>query len=148
MIEGGGILGSATDSSTFVVLSPERREALVSVSRSMLHFPVSRFGSELIEFAVFTLASRAQRLVPLHAACVGLNGHGILLMGLTGAGKTTVALHCLLNGFDFLSEDSVFVAPKSMTATGIANFIHVRAESLRWLEGSPLSLLIQRSPDH
>lgn len=145
MIQGGGILGSCTDSSTFAVLSPEKREALVSVSRSMLRFPY-HVRYELIEFAVFTLASRAQRLVPLHAACVGLNGRGILLMGPTGAGKTTVALHCLLNGFEFLSEDSVFVAPRSMKATGIANFIHVRAESLRWLKDSPESLLIRGSP--
>lgn len=145
MIRGGGILGSATDSSTFAVLSPEKREALVSVSRSMLRFPY-HVRYELIEFAVFTLASRAQRLVPLHAACVGLHGRGVLLMGPTGAGKTTVALHCLLNGFDFLSEDSVFVAPHSMKATGIANFIHVRAESLRWLKGSPESSLIRGSP--
>jgi hypothetical protein len=145
MIQGGGILGSATDSSTFAVLSPERREALVSVSRSMLRFPY-HVRYELIEFAAFTLASRAQRLVPLHAACVGLNGRGILLMGPTGAGKTTVALHCLLNGFDFLSEDSVFIEPKSMKATGVANFLHVRAESLRWLERSPQTSLIRRSP--
>jgi hypothetical protein len=145
MIQGGGILGSATDSSTFAVLSPEKREALVSVSRSMLRFPY-HVRYELIEFAVFTLASRAQRLVPLHAACIGLNGRGILLMGTTGAGKTTVALHCLLDGFDFLSEDSVFVEPKSMKATGVANFLHVRAESLRWLERSPQTLLIRRSP--
>lgn len=145
MIQGGGILGSATDSSTFAVISPEQREALVSVSRSMLRFPY-HVRYELIEFAVFTLASRAQRLVPLHAACVGLNGRGILLMGPTGAGKTTVALHCLLNGFEFLSEDSVFVAPRSMMATGIANFIHVRAESLRWLKGSPDCSLIRGAP--
>jgi hypothetical protein len=145
MIQGGGILGSATDSSTFAVLSPERREALVSVSRSMLRFPY-HVRYELIEFAAFTLASRAQHLVPLHAACVGLNGRGILLMGPTGAGKTTVALHCLLDGFDFLSEDSVFVEPKSMKATGVANFLHVRAESLRWLGRSPQTSLIRRSP--
>jgi hypothetical protein len=145
MIRGGGFLGSATDASTFVVLFLEKREALVSVSRSMMRFPY-HVRYELIEFAVFTLASRAQSLVPLHAACVGLNGRGILLMGPTGAGKTTVALHCLLDGFDFLSEDSVFVAPNSMKATGAANFIHVRAESLRWLERSPRSLLTRRAP--
>jgi hypothetical protein len=145
MIQGAGFLGSATESSTFVVLSPAERSALVAVSREMLRFKY-HVRYELIEFAVFTLASRAQRLVPLHAACIGLNGRGVLLMGASGAGKTTVALHCLMDGFDFLSEDSVFVAPKSMKATGTANFIHVRADSLRWLEHSAQRTLIRNSP--
>jgi hypothetical protein len=145
MLHGPGVLGAATESSSFVVLSPKHRTALLSISPAMLAFPYhTRY--ELLEFAVFTLASRAQRLVPLHAACVGINGRGILLMGLSGSGKTTIALHCLLSGFDFLSEDSVFVSPATMRATGTANFIHVRANSLRWLERSRESILIQKSP--
>jgi hypothetical protein len=145
MIQGAGFLGSATESSTFVVLSPAERTALLSVSREMLRFKY-HVRYELIEFAVFTLASRAQELVPLHAACVGLDGRGILLMGPSGSGKSTVALQCLLEGFDFLSEDSVFVAPNSMRATGTANFLHVRADSLRWLGRSRVRSIISRSP--
>jgi hypothetical protein len=145
MLQGAGFLGSATPSSTFVVLSPKERAGLVSVSADMLRFPY-HLRYEAIEFAVFTLACRAQGLVPLHAACVGLDGHGILLMGSSGAGKSTVAMQCLLEGFDFLSEDSVFVAPKSMRATGTANFLHVRADSLRWLGPSRTRSMISRSP--
>jgi hypothetical protein len=145
MLHGPGFLGSATPSSTFVVLDPRERTGLVSVSGEMMRFPYhTRY--ELIEFAVFTLASRAQKLVPLHAACVGLHGRGILLMGPSGAGKSTVALQSLLEGFDFLAEDSVFVAPKSMRATGAANFLHVRADALRWLGPSPMRKIIERSP--
>ncbi len=140
-----GLLGGATESSTFVVLSPRQRSALVSVPRDMLRFPY-HIRYELLEFAVFTLASRALRLVPLHAACVGMDGRGILLMGPSGSGKSTVALHSLLSGFDFLSEDSVFVAPQSMRATGAANFLHVRADSLRWLGRSAASTQIRKSP--
>jgi hypothetical protein len=145
MLHGADFLGSATPSSTFVVLCPENRTGLVSVSAEMLRFPY-HVRYELIEFAVFTLASRAQRLVPLHAACVGLDGRGILLMGPSGAGKSTVALQCLLDGFDFLSEDSVFVAPISMRATGTANFLHVREDSLRWLGRSRARSMIRNSP--
>jgi hypothetical protein len=144
MLHGAGFLGSATDSSTFVVLSPAERSALIFVSREMLKFPY-HVRYELIEFAIFTLASRVQRLVPLHAACVGLGGRGILLMGPSGAGKTTVALQSLLAGFDFLAEDSVFVAPRSMRATGVANFLHVRADSLNALEPR-VRTLIRSSP--
>jgi hypothetical protein len=144
MFNGAGFLGSATPSSSFVVLRPENRTGLVSVSREMLRFPY-HVRYELLEFAVFTLACRAQGLVPLHAACVGLDGRGILLMGPSGAGKSTVALQCLLDGFDFLSEDSVFVAPKSMLATGTANYLHVREDSLCWLRSRARSM-IRKSP--
>ena len=145
MVHGAGLLGGATDSSNFVVLSQRERAALVVISPQMLRFPYhARY--ELIEFAVFTLAARAQRLVPLHAACVGRAGRGLLLIGPSGAGKSTVALHCLLDGFDFLSEDSVFVAPETMLATGVANFLHVRAHSLRWLGRSGEAAAIRKSP--
>jgi hypothetical protein len=144
MLQGAGFLGSATDASTVAVLSPAERTALIFVSREMLRFPY-HIRYELIEFVVFTLASRAQRLVPLHAACVGLDGRAILLMGPSGAGKSTVALQSLLEGFDFLSEDSVFVAPDSMRATSTANFLHVRADSLKWLEPAKRAL-IRKSP--
>jgi hypothetical protein len=145
MLSGVDFLGGATESSSFVILSPQQRCALVSVSRDKLRFPY-HIRYELIEFAVFTLASRAQRLVPLHAACVGLDGRGILLMGPSGSGKSTVALQCLLDGFDFLAEDSVFVAPKSMRATGTANFLHVREDSLCWLGRSRARSMIRNSP--
>jgi hypothetical protein len=145
MLHGAQLLGAATESSTFAALSPEQRSALVSVSRDMLKFPYhTRY--ELIEFVVFTLASRAQGLVPLHAACVGLNGRGILLMGTSGSGKSTVAMQCLLEEFDFLAEDSVFVSPAKMLATGTANFLHVRTDSLQWLGKSRAATLIRKSP--
>src|SRR3546814_20581659 len=82
---------------------------------------------ELIEFAVFLLAARCQRLVPLHAACVGRGGRGILLLGASGSGKSTLVLHSLLQGLDVLLEDAVFVQPDCMTSTGWANFLHFRA---------------------
>jgi hypothetical protein len=145
MLSTAGFLGGATDSSDFVVVSPRERAALVVVSPKMVRFPYhTRY--ELIEFAVFTLAARTQGLVPLHAACVGRGGHGVLLMGSSGAGKSTVALQCLLQGLDFLSEDAVFVAPDTLRATGIANFLHVRADSLRWIERDSDAAPIRNSP--
>jgi hypothetical protein len=145
MLSGPGYLVGATDSSSFVVLSPHERTALVALSRQMLRFPYhTRY--EFIEFAVFTLASRCQGLVSLHAACIGKAGRGILLMGPSGAGKSTVTLHCVLQGFEILSEDSVFVAPQTMLATGIANFLHVRSDSLRWLGKTSDAAAIRRSP--
>jgi hypothetical protein len=145
MLSGAGFLCGATAQSNFVVLSPAERSALVVVPQKMLEYAYhTRY--ELIEFAVFTLAARVQGLVPLHAACVGRDGHGYLLMGGSGAGKSTLALHCLLHGFDFIAEDSTFVAADAMRATGVANFLHVRANSLRFLGRGAAAAMIRNSP--
>jgi hypothetical protein len=142
---GGGLLGGASGSSNIVMVSPEGRSALVAVAADMLRFPYhTRY--ELIEFAVFTLASRVQGLVSLHAACVGTSKRGVLLMGASGSGKSTVALQCLLQGFDFVSEDSTLVAPETMLATGVANFLHVRSDSLRWVVQARAVAAIRNSP--
>jgi len=144
MLSGADLLAGAPDESTFVALSPASGSGLVVVSERMLRFPY-HVRYELIEFAVYTLAARTQRLAALHAACVGRDGRGVLLMGASGAGKTTIALHCLLRGLDFLSEDAVFVQPATLLATGAANFLHVRSDSLRRLARTRAAA-IRRSP--
>jgi hypothetical protein len=145
LLSGAGLLCGATSRSNFVVLSPGDRGGLVVVPQAMLNYAYhTRY--ELIEFAVFTLAQRVLGLVPLHAACVGRAGRGLLLMGGSGAGKSTLALHCSLSGFDFISEDSTFVAPNSMCATGVANFLHVRANSLKFLRQGADAARIRKSP--
>ena len=145
MISGSGLLGGAAATSNLVIIAPHADASLVAISPDMLRFPYhSRY--ELIEFAVFTLAARAQRLVSLHAACIGQRGRGLILIGPTGAGKSTIALHCLLDGLDFLSEDSTFICPATMYATGVSNFVHVRADSLGWLGRSRAATAIRKSP--
>jgi hypothetical protein len=145
MFSGAGFLGAASGASNFVALSPEQGTAVVAVSPQQLRFPYhTRY--ELIEFAVFTLAARAQKLVPLHGGCVSKRGRGVLLMGASGSGKSTAALHCLLEGLDFVSEDSVFVQPATLRATGIANFLHVRADALRLIESASTAQAIRKSP--
>ena len=143
-LSAGGLLCGAMETAGFVALRPEQRSALVVVPRDMLGFPY-HVRYEMVEFAVYVLASRVQGLVPLHAACVGHGGEGILLLGRSGSGKTTVSLHCLLDGLEFLAEDSVLVAPSALRATGIANFLHVRRDSLQFLDSGSRAALVAQS---
>ena len=142
---GGGLLCGIVDAANFAVVCPETRTGLVAVSRELLRFPYhARY--ELLEFAVFTLASRAQNLAPLHGGCVGLNGTGVLLIGESGAGKSTLALQCMLQGLDLLAEDAVFVAPTTLLATGMANFLHLRSESLPFIDDASIATHVRKSP--
>ncbi|WP_426688586.1 serine kinase [Rhodanobacter ginsengiterrae] len=145
MQSGAGLICGVMDASNYVVLDPAQRRALVVASEDMLDCPY-HLRYELIEFAVFTLAARGLGLVPLHGACVGRGGRGILLLGASGAGKSTLALHSLLQGLDFLAEDAVFVQPEQMLATGVANFLHVQADALRFVDDDSIRRWIAQAP--
>ncbi|WP_266183163.1 serine kinase [Dyella humicola] len=142
---GAGLLCGVMDASNYVVLAPEQHRALIVASEDMLGHPY-HLRYELIEFAVFTLATRGLGLVPLHGACVGQHGRGVLLLGASGSGKSTLALHCLLQGLDFLAEDAVFVQPESLLATGVANYLHVQADALRFVDDDAATRWISRAP--
>jgi HPr Serine kinase C-terminal domain len=45
-------------------------------------------------------------LTSIHGACVELDGHGVLLCGDSGAGKSSLAYGCARNGWTFLSDDA------------------------------------------
>lgn len=144
MMSAGGLLAGATAPSCCVAISADEASALVVIPKAMLRSPY-HVRYELIEFAVFTLAARVQGLVALHGACVGQADRGVLLVGPSGAGKSTVTLQCLSEGFRMLSEDSVFVTPDTLLATGVSNFLHLRADSLKWVSRTHQSS-IRRSP--
>lgn len=141
---GPGLLCGAMGSSSFVTVAAAQRAALLVASQQALQHPY-HLRYELLEFAVYLLAARAQCLVPLHAGCVGRDGQGVLLMGPSGSGKSTVVLHCLLGGLDFLAEDSVLVQPETLHATGVASFLHIRRDSLRFLAHAERAALLRSS---
>jgi hypothetical protein len=130
-----GILCGATLGSAFASISPATRSALIVLPEQLLSSPYN-VRYELLEFAVYTLAARVQGLVPLHAACVARDDRAVLLLGPTGSGKSTLTLQCLQHNWDFLAEDSVLVEPHSLRAAGIGSFLHLRANSLRFLNAT------------
>jgi hypothetical protein len=145
LTSGNGLLCATVDAGNFAVVDVALSRALVALSPAMLRYPYhARY--ELIELAVVTLASRAQPLVPLHAACIGARGAGLLLVGSSGAGKSTLALHALACGMQLLSEDSAFVAVDGLRVTGVPNYLHVRPNALGFLRDGTLRARIRRSP--
>jgi len=140
-----GILAAATAGSALMAVVPQERRALVALPPALLRFPY-HVRYELIEFAAYMLAARTQGLVPLHGACVGQGGAGALLLGGSGAGKSTLALQSLLTGLEFVAEDSVLVRPAGLKATGLASFLHVRPDSLRFVSDKARRRALQGAP--
>jgi hypothetical protein len=142
---GAGFLSGVIDANNFVMASAEQRRALVCVDRGMLAFPY-HVRYELMEFAVYTLVPRVLGLVPLHGAAVASHGRAVLLTGPTGSGKSTAFLNCALSGLELLSEDAVFLEPRSLRATGCANFLHLRTDGMQAVRDPGLRAAIRRSP--
>ena len=143
---GAGLLHGAVDAGNFVIVDVAMRRALVAVSRALLR---DRYYAryELVELAFLTLAARGQSLVPLHAACEGANGNGLLLMGASGTGKSTLSLHALADGMQLLSEDSAFVALEGLRVTGVPSYLHLSPDALRFLEAIRPVLLSLQLPE-
>jgi serine kinase of HPr protein (carbohydrate metabolism regulator) len=47
----------------------------------------------------------ALHVVSIHAACVALHGHGVLLAGDSGAGKSSLAYACARRGWTYCTDD-------------------------------------------
>jgi len=62
----------------------------------------------IIESAALAMIA-ALRAAPLHAACVSAHGHGMLLCGDSGAGKSSLAFAGARSGWTFTSDDSSYL---------------------------------------
>ena len=80
--------------------------------------------------AVFLWAQRHDLLM-LHAGAVGKDGHGVLIVGHGGTGKSTLACSCLADGFEFVSDDYCLLsAAGSRTVYPIYTNVSLNPDSL------------------
>jgi hypothetical protein len=82
-----------------------------------------------------TAIRNATSIVPLHAAAVERDGVFAVLSGPPRAGKTTLLLDLLGEGWSLVTDDLVPVDPETLTATPFAKPLSVR-DPARWREVS------------
>jgi hypothetical protein len=65
--------------------------------------------------------------LPVHAGCVAWRGHGILLCGESGDGKSTLSFACARAGWSYVTDDAAyFVHNSSDSCLAIGNCYQVR----------------------
>ena len=80
------------------------------------------------------LWSQKHGLLMLHGAAVGINGHGVLIVGHGGTGKSTLTCSCLADKFDFISDDCCLLsASNRRTVYPIYTNISLNPDSLDML---------------
>jgi len=97
----------------------------------------------------------------IHGTCVAINGHGVLIMGASGSGKSDLALRLIDRGAVLVSDDytaltaaegRLFASPPTNIA-GLLEIRHIGIVNLPYVIDVPIALAIaldekpQRMPD-
>jgi hypothetical protein len=75
---------------------------------------------QFLEAMAYSLLDTSH-VVALHAACVAKDGHGVLLAGDSGAGKSSLAYACARRGWTYVSDDGSLLALRRPGRTVIGN---------------------------
>jgi hypothetical protein len=125
-----GILMIIADRGNFGVCDLRSRSGWCLVSREML-LDRDSFRWYFLEAMVYILLAQ-EDTVPVHAACVAHEEHGVLLCGASGAGKSTLAFACARAGWTYIGDDATMLLQKSRTrvAMGKPHRFHFRPEAV------------------
>ena len=75
--------------------------------------PLWTHSVQIAEFVHWALAGAGVAMV--HSASVGQHGEGLLLVGASGAGKSTAAIACVDAGWDYVGDDYCALHPDGTT---------------------------------
>jgi hypothetical protein len=118
------LLVSMADQDNFSVVDLSRNRTQITISQA-----AERHSSYLAYFflGASPLCHIATRYTtPVHAACVAMNGHGVLLCGDSGAGKSSLAYACARAGFTYVSDDASYLINDSSERLVTGNCHQIR----------------------
>ncbi len=115
---------SIADGENFAISDYDQGFSLVWVNRATLEY-LSYFRYFFLEFAAMgQIANRSAW--GIHAACVELDGTGVLLCGDSGSGKSTLSYSCALAGWTFVTDDGSYLVDGRDDRLIVGNCSHVR----------------------
>jgi hypothetical protein len=94
---------SIVDGGNYVLSDLERGHSYTVMTRGMIE---SRLYAEYF-FMMAPLVTLPAKTV--HAACVALEGSGVMLCGDSGAGKSTLSYACARAGWEYISDDGTYL---------------------------------------
>jgi hypothetical protein len=94
------------DADNYSIIDLERGRAKITISDAALRHPLY-LQYFLLGSPVCCIATRCS--TPVHAACVALNGRGVLLCGDSGAGKSTLSYACARAGWTYVTDDATYL---------------------------------------
>jgi hypothetical protein len=97
-----------------------RRNVLAAVSEELAGDQL--FWDRLLLPIAMGILGAAVGVVPVHCACLAIDGAGLLIAGASGAGKSTLSVALAKSGFTFLSDDWTYLSQSGdqLTAHGMS----------------------------
>lgn len=125
------LMASISDAGNFAILDLSRGFAFSWLTRATVEDRMS-FRFNFLEGTVMSLLM-GRYLTPIHAACVTLNGRGVLLCGESGAGKSSLSLACARRGWTLVGDDtsSLVRSRKGRTVVGNPRQIRFRESAVQ-----------------
>jgi hypothetical protein len=117
------LLTAVADANNYSIVNLERNRVQISISRATLqHRLYAKY--HLLGTPGCCIATRFS--IPVHAACVALDGQGILLCGDSGAGKSTLSYACARSGWTYVCDDGLYLKNGGSGRVGTGDCHHVR----------------------
>lgn len=101
----------------WVIIDPEQLETFIEIS--------------YILTPLFSRMTAGKGMSLLHSAAVGTENKGVLLSGISNAGKSSLAMACLMTGMDYVSDDALFLQLSDLRAYPTCSTIHVAPSLLQ-----------------
>lgn len=78
------------------------------------HVDENELASVIIGWAIAYLFTQRGHIA-LHSTALDIEGKGVLISGISGAGKSTTALSLISKGYKYLTDDVTIINPENMT---------------------------------
>jgi len=114
---------TVADADNYCVLDMERCESRVVMTQAALNCPLY---SQYFLLGMLACCVTTRHTTPIHAACVALNGKGVLLCGESGAGKSTLSYACARAGWTYVSDDATLFMNGGKSREVIGNCHQIR----------------------
>lgn len=96
----------------------------------------SRYWRTIIFPMLLSVVAGSIGVVELHASCVASGQEGLILIGPSRSGKSTLAMALIESGFRLLSDDRTFLSVKDeqLRAFGLSRPLKLREDAAAWFE--------------
>ena len=87
---------------------------------------LAALANSLMDTSIYNLADKCSSGMLFHAACLSWKGKGVILPAQSGHGKTTLSAWLLSNGFDYLTDELVYLPLESRQALCFGRPLNVK----------------------
>ena len=117
------LVTAVADANNYSIVNLQQNSVQISISRATLQH---RLYAKYFLLGAPGCCIATRFTTPVHAACVALDGRGILLCGDSGAGKSTLSYACARSGWTYICDDGFYLKNCGDGRLGIGNCHHVR----------------------